>query len=392
VAVTAPATAAVRHHAGALTIGPIPVDPPVVLAPMAGVTNSAFRSLCRSYGAGLYVSEMVSARAMVEGSEKTRAMLAFGADEDVRSIQLYGVDPDVIGRAVRTLVDEIGVDHIDLNMGCPVPKVTKLGGGAALPLHSVLFASIVGSAVREAGRVPVTVKMRMGVDDDTLTYLTAGRIAADEGVAAIALHARTAEQLYSGHARWSAISELKSAVTAVPVLGNGDIWVASDGLDMMRETGCDGVVVGRGCLGKPWLFRDLADAWAGRPVQPPPSLAAVTAVMRRHVRMLAEVKGDELLGVRDFRKHTGWYLAGYPVGGATRRDLAQTSSLSELDGRLDAMLERVGGDTPLPAENTRIARGHTQGPRRVTLPAGWRESASDPTPPPAEADALTSGG
>jgi nifR3 family TIM-barrel protein len=375
-----------------LKIGPITVDPPVVLAPMAGVTNSAFRSLCRSYGAGLYVSEMVSARAMVEGSEKTRGMLTFGADEDLHSIQLYGVDPNVIGRAVRTLVDEIGVDHIDLNMGCPVPKVTKLGGGAALPMHSVLFGSIVASAVREAGSVPVTVKMRMGVDDNTLTYVTAGRIAADQGAAAVALHARTAEQLYSGRAAWSAITHLKSEVSTIPVLGNGDIWVASDGMDMMRETGCDGVVVGRGCLGKPWLFRDLADAYAGRPVQPPPSLGGVVTVMRRHVRMLVDVKADELVGVRDFRKHVGWYLAGYPVGGTTRRDLAQTSSLAELDDQLEAMLARVGPDTPLPPENTRIARGHTQGPRRVTLPAGWRESASDPTPPPAEADSLTSGG
>jgi nifR3 family TIM-barrel protein len=376
----------------ALKIGPIDVDPPVVLAPMAGVTNAAFRSLCRSFGAGLYVSEMVSARAMQEGSAKTFGMLTFGPNEDVRSIQLYGVDPDVIGQAVRTLVNDIGVDHIDLNMGCPVPKVTKLGGGAALPLHGVLFAGIVGEAVRAAGAIPVTVKMRMGIDDETTTYVTAGRIAEDQGAAAIALHARTAEQLYSGTADWSAIAHLKSVVTSVPVLGNGDIWDAADGMAMMRQTGCDGIVVGRGCLGKPWLFRDLADAFAGREVQPPPTLGEVAAVMRRHVRLLAEAKSDEFLGVRDFRKHTGWYLAGYPVGGATRRDLAQTSSLAEFDALLDAVLARVGADTPLPPENTRIQRGHTQGPRRVTLPDGWRAAAMDPTPPPAEADSLTSGG
>jgi nifR3 family TIM-barrel protein len=375
-----------------LKIGPITVDPPVVLAPMAGVTNSGFRTLCRSYGAGLYVSEMVSARALVEGSEKTRRMLTFGSDEDLHSIQLYGVDPDVIRRSVSMLVNDFGVDHIDLNMGCPVPKVTKLGGGAALPLHGVLFAGIVGAAVRAAGTIPVTVKMRMGIDEDTITYVNAGRIAADQGAAAVALHARTAEQLYSGKADWSAVAHLKSVVTTVPVLGNGDIWVADDGLDMMRQTGCDGVVVGRGCLGKPWLFRDLADAFAGRPVQPPPPLGEVVTVMRRHARLLVGVKADELLGVRDFRKHVGWYLAGYPVGSATRRDMAQTSSLAELDTMIDVMLDRVGADTPLPPENTRIARGHTQGPRRVTLPAGWRESAFDPTPPAKEADALVSGG
>jgi nifR3 family TIM-barrel protein len=375
-----------------LKIGPITVDPPVVLAPMAGVTNSAFRTLCRSYGAGLYVSEMVSARAMVEGSERTQRMLTFGPDEDLHSIQLYGVDPDVVRRSVTMLVNEVGVDHIDLNMGCPVPKVTKLGGGAALPLHGALFAAIVSQAVRAAGTIPVTVKMRMGVDEHTMTYVNAGRIAADEGAAAVALHARTAEQLYSGTADWSAIAHLKSVVTTVPVLGNGDIWVADDGLEMMRQTGCDGIVVGRGCLGKPWLFRDLADAFAGRRVQPPPRLGEVVSVMRTHVRLLVAGKGDELLGVRDFRKHVGWYLAGYPVGGAARRDLAQTSSLAELDTLMDTLLDRVGAATELPPESTRIARGHTQGPRRVTLPAGWRESALDPTPPPKEADSLVSGG
>jgi nifR3 family TIM-barrel protein len=376
----------------ALKIGPITVDPPVVLAPMAGVTNSAFRTLCRSYGAGLYVSEMVSARAMVEGNEKTQRMLTFGPDEDVHSIQLYGVDPDVIGRAVTTLVQDVGVDHIDLNMGCPVPKVTKLGGGAALPLHGVLFAGIVSRAVRAAGTIPVTVKMRMGIDDDAITYINAGQIAEQEGAAAVALHARTAEQLYSGNADWSAIAALKSVVTTVPVLGNGDIWVADDGIAMMRETGCDGVVVGRGCLGKPWLFRDLADAFAGREVQPPPALGEVVTVMRRHVRLLVEAKADELVGVRDFRKHVGWYFAGYPVGGLTRRDMAQTSSLAELDALMDALLDRVDPQTPLPPENVKIVRGHTQGPRRVTLPEGWRSAALDPTPPPKEADALVSGG
>jgi tRNA-dihydrouridine synthase len=232
----------------------------------------------------------------------------------------------------------------------------------------------------------------MGIDDRTTTYINAGRIAADQGAAAVALHARTAEQLYSGTAHWSAVAHLKSVLTAVPVLGNGDIWVAEDGIEMMRQTGCDGVVVGRGCLGKPWLFRDLAEAFAGRAVAPPPRLGEVVTVMRRHVRLLVDMKGDELLGVRDFRKHVGWYLAGYPVGSATRRDMAQTSSLDQLDTMIDALIDRVGADTPLPPENTRIARGHTQGPRRVTLPAGWRESALDPAPPPPEADSAASGG
>jgi nifR3 family TIM-barrel protein len=185
----------------ALRIGPIEVDPPVVLAPMAGVTNLAFRRLCRGYGAGLYVSEMVTARALLEGNVRSLRMASFGDDEPVRSLQLYGTDPRVMRDAVRRLVDEIGVDHLDLNFGCPAAKVTKKGGGGVLPVHRVLFRDVVRAAVGAAGSVPVTVKTRLGVDDDHVTYLEAGRIAEDEGAGAIALHARTVEQLYSGAAR-----------------------------------------------------------------------------------------------------------------------------------------------------------------------------------------------
>lgn len=360
-----------------LKIGPIEVDPPVVLAPMAGVTNAAFRSLCRSYGAGLYVSEMVSARMIVEGGVTTARRASFGAQEPVRSLQLYGVDPSVVGTAVRRVVEQDGVHHVDLNMGCPSPKVTRRGGGAALPVRRRLFAAIVGAAVRAAGTVPVTVKMRKGVDDATLTYLDAGRAAQDQGAAAVALHARTAEQLYSGRADWDAIARLKAAVTWVPVLGNGDVWQAADAVRLVAQTGCDGVVVGRGCLGRPWLFRDLADAFAGRPLRADPALGEVVEVMRRHARLLVATKGDEGLGVRDFRKHTGWYLTGYPVGGAARKALASASSLAGLDQLLDGL----DPDVRLPAGQGALPRGHLQGPRRVALPNGWLASAQDPRPP-----------
>jgi nifR3 family TIM-barrel protein len=370
-----------------LRFGALTVDPPVVLAPMAGVTNSAFRTLCRGYGAGLYVSEMISARALVEGSEKTAQMVRFGADEDIKSVQLYAVNPRVVAEAVRRVVGEVGVHHIDLNMGCPSPKVTRRGGGAALPAHPKLFGNILAAAVHAAGDVPVTVKMRKGVDDVTLTYLDAGLAAEDAGVAAIALHARTAEQLYSGRADWSAIGKLKSAVATVPVLGNGDVWCADDALAMMRETGCDGVVVGRGCLGKPWLFRDLADAFAGRPQQPPALLGDVVDCMRRHVRLLVELKQDEYLGVRDFRKHVGWYLTGYPAGSERRRLMALTSTLAELD----ALLDELDRGTPLPADAAHMPRGHLQGPRPVTLPDRWLDRCDDDTPPDG-ADEWTSGG
>ncbi len=382
-------SSALGRAVGPLAVGPLVVDPPVVLAPMAGVTNIAFRRLCRSYGAGLYVSEMVTARALVEGNAKTLRMATFAEDEPVRSVQLYGVDPHVMGAAVRRLVDEVGVDHVDLNFGCPAAKVTRRGGGAALVARPVLLGTIVAAAVRAAGKVPVTVKMRLGVDDESRTFVAAGRAAADAGAAAVALHARTAEQHYSGQADWSAIGELKAAVgdvATVPVLGNGDVWEASDALAMVAETGCDGVVVGRGCLGRPWLFRDLADAWAARDVCPPPALGEVVAVMRRHAELLADTFG-EALGLRQFRKHTAWYLTGYAVGGAARRALGLVSDLAGLDellGQLDPTLL-------LPRPALRVPRGHTGGPRPVQLPPGWLERAEDPTPPDG-GDELVSGG
>lgn len=370
----------------ALRIGPLALDVPVVLAPMAGVTNRAFRRLCREMGAGLYVSEMITARALVEGNARTLDMVAFDPDESPRSVQVYGVDPTVVGEAVRRLVDDHGAEHVDLNVGCPAAKVTRKGGGSALPVRRALFAAIVRAAVDAAGPVPFTVKMRLGVDDAHPTYLEAARIAEGEGAAAVALHARTAEQLYSGAADWSSIARLKEAVTTIPVLGNGDVLEAHDALRMVAETGCDGVVVGRGCLGRPWLFRDLADAFAGRPVRPHPPLGDVAAVLRRHAELLVEVLGPER-GVRDVRKHTGWYLAGYPVGGEARRGLSQVSSLAELDARLDALDPAL----TLHPGSERTVRGHTNGPRRVPVPEGWFDRVDDPTPP-VGAEAAVSGG
>ncbi len=198
----------------------------MVLAPMAGVTNAAFRRLCRQFGAGLYVSEMVNARGLAEGGERSWELAAFDPDESPRSIQLYGTDPAAVSAAVSLLIDGARVDHIDLNFGCPVRKVTRHGGGAAVPVRPALLASIIAAAVAAAGPVPVTVKMRLGIDHELLTYLEAGRIAQDQGVAAVSLHARTAAQLYSGRADWTAIARLKQALD-VPVLGNGDVWTAA---------------------------------------------------------------------------------------------------------------------------------------------------------------------
>jgi nifR3 family TIM-barrel protein len=379
---TAPATGLTP-----LEIGPHRVWPPVVLAPMAGVTNAVFRDLCRAHGAGLYVSEMIAARGLVERHEKTFKLARFGPGESPRSIQLYGTNPAVMHDAARQLVDELGAEHIDLNFGCPVRKVTRHGGGAALPWRRRLFAAVVDAAVRGARDVPVTVKLRMGLDGDHLTHLDAGPIAADAGAAAVALHARTAEQAYSGRADWSAIGELKAAVTGVPVLGNGDIWVAADALRMVAETGCDGVVVGRGCLGRPWLFADLAAAFEGRAVDSAPDLGVVVDALRDHACRLAEWHG-ETTGIKDIRKHVGWYTQGYPIGPALRRRLVQAESLEAFEAVLDELDRTIA----LPPEALGLPRGHQHGPKPITVPQGFWNDRDDPTPLGAGADAYTSGG
>ncbi|MFN8076146.1 MAG: tRNA dihydrouridine synthase DusB [Kineosporiaceae bacterium] len=365
-----------------LRIGPHVVPTPVVLAPMAGITNQAFRRLCREQmasagGKGVFVSEMVTSRALLERNAESMRLIQHDPDEDPRSVQLYGVDPGVVGAAVRMLVEEGRADHIDLNFGCPVPKVTRKGGGSALPWKTGLFAAVVGAAVRHAAPagVPVTVKMRKGIDPDHLTYLEAGRIAEAQGAAAVALHARTAMEYYGGTADWSAIARLKEVVTGVPVLGNGDVWTAEDAVRMMRETGCDGVVVGRGCLGRPWLFADLAAAMAGSDARVHPTLEEVLAVMRRHLVVLVEHFSEqyddaERRGCRDIRKHVAWYLKGYAVGHDLRSRLALVESIEEFD----ELVAGADGDQPYPGEVAEGPRGRTSSARGVSLPDGWLRS------------------
>jgi nifR3 family TIM-barrel protein len=363
------------------------IDPPVVLAPMAGVTNAPFRRLCRRFGAGLYVSEMITARALVEDNSRTWRLASFAPDEKPRSLQLYGVDPHHVGEAVARLVGEGRVDHVDLNFGCPVRKVTRRGGGAAIPLKPRLLRRIVQAAVRHAADVPVTLKFRVGIDDAHPTFLEAGRIGQEEGCAAVALHARTAAQLYDGEARWEAIAELKRAVTRLPVLGNGDVWEAWDALRMMRETGCDGVVVGRGCLGRPWLFRDLADVFAGRETATPPRLGQVVSIMREHAELLVAWLG-EAAGIRSFRKHATWYTKGFRGSAALRERLIRAPSLEALARELEAL----DPDEAFPSHALRVPRGKSGGRQRVALPEGYLERLDDDTPPDASAEDPASGG
>ena len=382
-----------------LKIGDIELASPIVLAPMAGVTNAPFRTLCREFASGLmYVNEMVMATALVHGSAKTERMVTFAPDESPRSLQLYGSDPVMLARAVTKLCENDIVDHIDMNFGCPVAKVTRKGGGAAVPAKPNLLRAIMKAAVKAAEPygVPVTAKFRIGVDEDLITYLNTGRIAEEEGIASIALHARTAEQHYSGTARWEAIAALKASVSSIPVLGNGDIWTAADAVRMVNETGCDGVVIGRGCLGRPWLFEDLADAFNGREVKAPRTLGFVVDVMKRHLRTLVDHFGDDSSGtsrgVRDFRKHVSWYLTGYPVGGEVRHRLATADSIEAFDAILDEMLERNGADMTVVEGGESLRRGKTSGPIKVSLPEGFRGCLDDMTVPDDDSVMAVSGG
>lgn len=369
-----------------LTIGDLDVASPVILAPMAGVTNMPFRVLCREIEqelvgsvSGLYVCEMITARALVECNEKTLHMTTFAPEESPRSMQLYTVDPKYTYEAVRRIAAQDMADHVDMNFGCPVPKVTRKGGGSAIPYKRELYRNIVSAAVRAAERsgIPVTVKFRVGIDDEHHTHLDAGRIAAEEGAAAVTLHARTAAQRYSGQADWNEIARLVEHMDGsdIPVLGNGDIFAPGDAQAMMDQTGCDGVVVGRGCLGRPWLFAQLAAQLRGEPVPEEPTLGEVARIVLRHAMLLAAHEGEER-GCRDIRKHIGWYFRGFPVGGQFRSELARVSTLDELRAKLATI-----ADSPARAVAADEARGRQGSSAKVALPEGWLDDPNDPTVP-----------
>jgi nifR3 family TIM-barrel protein len=356
-----------------LRLGPLLVDPPVVLAPMAGVTNYPYRCLAREFGAGLYVSEMITARGFLNGNRLTRLLASSRPEEHPRSVQVYGTDPAEVGEMVRALRDE-GIEHVDLNFGCPVPKVTRQGGGAAIALKPRLLARIVGAAVEGARGVPITIKVRKGIDEHLTTYLDAGRVAEAEGAAAIGLHARTAAELYSGEADWDAIARLVQTVS-IPVLGNGDVWECWDALEMMRRTGCAAVIVGRGCLGRPWLFAELAAVFAGREPDPPPSFGRVAEILADHARRLVDFFGPEI-GVRQMRKWCAWYTVGFPGSAQVRGDLVRIETL----GEMHAILARIPPETPFPPHALRAHRGKAGRRQKVVLPEGFLDHRDDDAP------------
>ena len=334
-------------------------DPVIELAPMAGVTNRAFRRVCREASTEIrnaagqtdldntvYVAEMTTSQALLMRHPDTLDLVTFDGDEKTRSAQLYGVDPDIVGAAVRMLVDEDMADHVDLNFGCPVPKVTRKGGGSALPWKRDLFTSIVNSAVANAqGKVPV-------------------------GVTWVALHGRTAAQYYGGKADWSAIARLVEHIPDTPVLGNGDIWSAQDAQRMLDQTGARGVVIGRGCLGRPWLFGQIRASFAGEEVPGEPKSGVILDLMRRHAQLLVQMHGDDFRGCQEMRKHMAWYLKGVVAGSETRGALSLINSLAELD----SLLSTIDPDQVLDEELARSPRGRTTPDRRVNLPDGWLNS------------------
>jgi nifR3 family TIM-barrel protein len=338
---------------------------------MAGVTRQAFRQLCYEYGAGVCVNEMITARSVVVGDDKTVAMMTFADTEPLKAVQLYGTDPDTIDVAVGIAIAAFGAELIDLNFGCPVPKVTRKGGGGVLPWKLDLFRAIVRAAVRSADRygVPVTLKTRIGIDAQHPLMLDAGKVCEDEGIAAVCLHARSVAQAYSGDADWAAISQLVAALD-LPVIGNGDIWEGADALRMLHETGCAAVEVGRGALGRPWLFADIYDALQGKFETRTPNFGEVRSVLLHHAELNVAAM-DESHGMADMRKHALWYLRGFPLGGDLRLALSHVSKVEELR----QLLANLAGDIAYPVAELGKPRGRQGGPRKhVVMPYGWLEN------------------
>ncbi|MDK6295342.1 MULTISPECIES: tRNA dihydrouridine synthase DusB [Gardnerella] len=354
-------------------LGKVHIATPVVLSPMAGITNWPFRVICREFGPdGLYVAEMITARALVARNPKALRLCRFAPSEKVRSLQLYGVNPSIVEQAARIVVDENMADHVDLNFGCPVPKVTRRGGGSALPWKTDLLQEILHRVVSvcEPAGIPVTAKFRVGIDENHETFIQAGHIAQEEGCAAVTLHARTTAEYYGGHSDWTRIGELVEALD-IPVFGNGDIWGAEDALAMFKETGCAGVAIGRGCQGRPWLFADIRNACEGSDNRVNPTLTEVGSVILRHLKLLVEFyDGDERMAVHDLRKHVAWYLKGFPVGGGTRKAFMECESIEDVQRNLD-MLD---GSLRLPEKVLDTPRGRVRFAKKVHLPYGWLDS------------------
>ena len=309
-----------------LKIGNLQLASPFMLAPLAGITDGPFRRLCGEMGAGLVCSEMVSAKGLWYRDKNTGKLLEILPREDQVAYQIFGHEPEIMAFAARQLEDRDN-KILDINMGCPVPKIVKNGEGSALMKNPQLVYDIVAATVAATTK-PVTVKIRAGWDDDSRNAVEVARAIQAAGAAMVAVHGRTREQFYSGNADWSIIADVKKALD-IPVAGNGDVVDAESALRMMDRTGCDFVMIGRGSLGNPWIFRDLNAAWRGEEVPPPPTKEDKKNMMLRHFRDTLELKG-EYAAVREMRKHVGWYLKGVHGAAAFRGKVNQITDAGEL--------------------------------------------------------------
>lgn len=309
-----------------MNIGNVKLNNPYILAPMAGVTDLPFRLLCREQGAGLLCMEMISAKALIYKNRNTKLLLEIHPEEFPVSLQLFGSEPDVICEAARQ-IEHLPFQILDINMGCPVPKIVKNGEGSALMNQPKLVHQIVNTLVQAIDK-PVTVKIRKGFDDQHVNAVEIAKIIEDAGAAAVAVHGRTREQYYSGKADWEIIARVKEAVS-IPVIGNGDVTSGEAALEMRRQTGCDGVMVGRGAQGNPWIFSELAEYERTGKMPERPGLDEIREMMLRHARLQIQYKG-EYLGIREMRKHVSWYTKGLPGSAKLREAINRTESYEEL--------------------------------------------------------------
>lgn len=327
-------------------IGGVKLDSPFVFGPMAGITDAPMRRLTRRLGASLCYTEMVSSKGLWYNDEKTWRLLYLYDDECPTAVQLFGHEPEIMAAACEKIRD-LKNDIVDINMGCPVPKVFKNGDGSAMMLDPDQAGRVVEACVKAAGK-PVTVKIRLGVDDEHINCVEMAKVLEQAGAAAVALHARTREQFYSGEADWDRIAEVKDAVK-IPVIGNGDVKSADDALRMMKETGCDYVMVARAALGDPWIFRELIAAWSGAEPPEKPSLEDKKVLMLQQLSDMCELKG-EYAAVREMRKVVGWYIKGLPGSAAVRGAVNQIDDVGDMKALIMGIMKKSDIDSDIDNE------------------------------------------